>query len=74
MASFAAYQAGIRMSRIREERFLSRRAVVRATLHPPVRLGGLWTGLSLDITKSGQEPNGIKLSPKQSQHQEVTEL
>lgn len=51
-----AYQAGICMSRIREERFLSRRAVVRAALRPPVRLGGLQTRLSFGITKSGQEP------------------
>jgi hypothetical protein len=31
-------------------------------------------GHHLAFTKNAQEPNGIKLSPKQSQHQEVTEL
>jgi hypothetical protein len=31
-------------------------------------------GHHLAFTKSGQEPNGIKLSPKQSRNREVVEL
>jgi hypothetical protein len=39
--------------------------------YPPTPVDGL-TGNQL--TKSGQEPNGIKLSPKQRRNREVVEL